>query len=217
MGRRPVRRICATSRLGATRPDADDEGVTFVQTFVLENPWPLGIAFGIAALMAFLFGARRADKRLRIAAAVLAAIGIGLIATGYAVTTKREQIQNRSLALLDAAAPFNGATFAEFFEPDATVKAGSSVQSITQAIAHLERVHSSYRFKSHAIDRLAIRKDLGDEVIVEFVVITHIDHAMSRNTTAWNIFWRKGDDGVWRIAQMDCTRFNGHAPPGLPG
>jgi hypothetical protein len=189
-------------------PPTDWPDPPLLNRLLLENPWPLAIAFAAVAVVMFLVAGRRDDHRLRNLAAVPAGLAVGVIALGGMVTTEREQLEARTRALAEAVAePFDLDAVRELTTEDARLLKWNREQMIAIARHAADRV----TIDGYTVTNLMAHPEsdrYGRTYIAAFGRAESSRRGGGRFKTSWMLRWRRGDDGAWRLSEVEDVEVN---------
>lgn len=184
--------------------------------YVLENPWPLGLALlAIAAILTWM-GLREGLRGRTRTGLVFGVLGAAVIAAGLAVTTAGEQAKRLTRQLVDAAVAKDLVTGMTLFSDDATMNAGSPQnpgfdrEFIKGRFAALAERHT---IESNSISTLRYATISSDEAEARLGCLTTVAAFPYPNTSQWIIRVMRQPDGQWKITRLTCVAINDQTPP----
>ena len=173
---------------------------------------PLGAAAVGLVLVAAL--ARQGKTTAARIALAVAAVGIVALAlSNWTVTTPREQLEARTLALVDAVAINDAATVEDMLSKRLVLRVNSNEAEIRdpRALVLAEMGNVQQAIESHNAKAVASITDTAISGRVRFSVRASIKGG-GINFTVWLTEWRKDPDGVWRLYGLDWKKLNGQPP-----
>jgi hypothetical protein len=183
--------------------------------YVLENPWPLGIALLAAAvILAWTALRRESTARLRVAG-LLALTGGAALFTGAAVVTPGEHARRVVLDVVAAAVAGDVAGAGARFSEDATLAFGSVTnpglprEEIERRIDHLD---GRYRIASNDVTGLRAETVARDQGTVRLGCRTVLEAAPVPVPTEWVIEVTRQSDGGWKVSRATWTSIAGRPP-----
>lgn len=190
------------------------------QHLLLEQPWPVIVALGVAVVVLTVLAQRHRRRGLRIAAWGLAVLAGGIYAVAWQVTTDREQLLEATEALVAATeSPMDPEAFAARWLGDNAVLTGADGEPWLDRDAierTLRSAHRRYTIEQHATRRLDAatgRPGLGRSV-VELSTQAGGGRmgAFGPVRTEWDLRWKQNEHGEWRVYEIRWVRFRDRQP-----
>jgi len=187
--------------------------------YVLENPWPLVVLLGIAAIALAKLGTDRDGRRLvgGAVACVLAAAVVFL--TAWMVTTPGEHARRVTRALVTAAEAGDLVAMRDLFAADASLHLGSLAAlglDRDEIDRGIDTLGSQHRVASNTVTVLRAGPIDANAAVAELGNITTTASSFGPVPNAWLLRIERGSDGVWRIQRLSCTAIAGRAPSSRP-
>ncbi|MBI1370946.1 MAG: hypothetical protein GC162_20120 [Planctomycetes bacterium] len=136
---------------------------------------------------------------------LLGAIAVPLIAN--AVHTDREQLAERTQALVDAVArePIDAAAMSGLLDENVTF----FLMNRDQIIAMAQRASAKYNIQAGSITALEARVDAPDAGQIWFAIYVRIrsDGGEFPTKSQWLLHWRKSA-GLWRVSEIQMISVN---------
>lgn len=196
----------------ATMPEPPD--VSVFTRYVLENPWPLGLAFLLLASWFGWSGIREGlGQRLR-AAGILAALGAAVFITGWIVVTAGEHAKMVTRQLVDAVVKSGAGAAATFFTDDAVLTFGSPKNpGYGDGIIQSRLIPSADRFRieSSTITMLKGYGESSDSALAYLGCYTTVDGFP--NISQWVLHVKRQSVGSWKVSRLTCVSINDQTPP----
>ncbi|MEO0965899.1 MAG: hypothetical protein AAFY08_12360 [Planctomycetota bacterium] len=197
--------------------------------YPLENPWPfaiLAIALGLIARQAFSARRRLAGMRASWLLGLGLAVSIVLAARG--VTTPREELIQRTRALVFAAGGAAGDEAGPVGVDLATIKAtvddeamivgpdGQPLALFRLMVRRLDDVIDRHGVTGQAIRTIDAEADRGQGVSV-VRVSTRSEGGLPPINSAWRLIWRRDiATGQWLVEELRLLEVNNQSPtPGM--
>jgi hypothetical protein len=177
---------------------------------LFEAHWLLWLTLlGVSAAL-FWRGGIQSNRRMRLAGAIVFALGLLWMLSAWAVVTPRERLRNAVTSIVRAATRNDVARMIHFVAPHTLFDGWNRRRMKQQLRLRLAAAHIT----GNLIRLLKIRIK-GRKAQTQLVVWTQ-----TRNrgpfTTAWRLSWRDHSrPGNWRIVRVRLLRLNGQRlPPG---
>ena len=189
-----------------------------VQTYLLENPWPIGLVSGSLMLILLIAFLRQGDGRLGVAALVALVVTGGVFGLDYLVTTPAEHGERVVGLMVESAEEGDPDAVLEHVAPDASLhlgdirRPGRSFKELERSLRSLERAN---RITDNWVTRLS-GENLGeDRAIVSLACITTTTSSYGSVPTTWSFELERGDDGTWKVTRVVFESLMGK-PPSRP-
>lgn len=197
-------------------PDASSPQSSFFTHYVLENPWPVGLALiAIAAILTWLGLREGLHSRTR-TGLILGVVGAVIITAGTLVTTAGEHAGRITRALVEATVNKDLVGGMALFSDDAVMSAGSPLNPgfdrvfIAERFAALAERHT---IESNSITTLRSATISEDEAETRLGCLTTVAAFPYPNASQWIIRVKRMSDGQWKITRLTCVAINDQTPP----
>lgn len=213
-------------------------------TWLSEDPWPLGVTFGVVAAACLIALKVTQQGKYLIAAGVAALLAVGVVLIESAWVTENERIEAVILELGRAVARMDADGALALMTPDVTlaqpgvtlggrqakairrVLPGMDLDAANPARAVLRGAIRSARFDTLSITRLRAhagrQSGMGRAEFRVFAIGsiedggTRFNFATDPNGTDWTAGLRRDDDGRWLIESITAVRIpRGWRIPGV--
>ena len=184
-----------------------------ITRYVLENPWPLGIALVLLAIVLAWVAVRQGRSSTYAVAAAAILLGIIVLSVGTAITTPGEHGKRITTMLVDkvvendlteaAAALFDDSATLSFGSPN---NPGLDIEYIRSMIDSVP----AYKIHSNTIRMLDGFSESSDSAIVHLGCFTETDFGYA--PTTWILRVERQDDGQWLITKVTWMTINNRAP-----
>lgn len=191
---------------------------SFIDRWVLEQPWPMALGLVGAAIAAVFVMSRRDEFRKGlVAGAGLALAGVIVLLTGLFITTTREHLYARGRAFVNAVVAGDSTAVGELLGTNVELAARGSpatddgralIQSVTEASDALGITNISYSPIGGVVDG----PSLAQTRFVLRVSSSHRPYQGYPMTMTWNAGWTRAADGTWRIKSLDLVEFSDAVP-----
>ncbi|MFP4223848.1 MAG: DUF4440 domain-containing protein [Phycisphaeraceae bacterium] len=191
------------------------ESGSLLPYLLFEQPWPL-IAVGLVlAFLVWIIAGRVARFGWRWASLALLALAVGVWVLAWVVDTPREQVRESTRTLIQAtAAPAEVEQFFALLAPDMTLRGPDGevwydAQEVRDTLAPVLR---RYEVDAQSIHGLQIEVQGEDAARALLQLRTEVDAYGLSARTRWILTWRRGEDGAWRLVDMQWLRVQGRPP-----
>ena len=188
---------------------------SFITRFLFENPWPIAILLGLAAVVIGGTGLRDGVlSRVRLAG-VLLVLGVAAVFVDRWVVTSGEHAEATVRELVDAMAAVDMVRVDALLASDCAVHRLSPTnpgQSIAPALREYERYVGRTAIEKCSITslkRASVRDDVGE---VQFAV--SVTTSQFGSFSAWHARVRR-ENGVWQVTDLTWLKLNGQDPPAV--
>ncbi len=187
---------------------------------LFESPWPLVLAFVIAALM-LVFAAQRSEgagRGMRWAALVCLVLAVGVWCLAKVVTTDREHLIAQTQRLVSVTAPLDLEALSDLLDSGAELVSsnGQLCMDRQRLLSVLKSLLDSYGVASHDVRTLGARMKnagAGESWVALRTklknpdLIKGLDQMGGDVPSRWELTWRRSDsDDQWRITRLRCTK-----------
>lgn len=187
--------------------------------YLLENPWPVAIALVVAAAIgAMLFRQRGGTGRgVRLVVAGIAGAAVVLI-LGYAVTTERETLRDRTRRLVDAAARGSSAELGPMLMERTRVGAFAPVfggvrgrEEVVAAVrAYIEQFGPLESWEKGFVQAVVDGPNIARTQVRVWAKPRKDAQIYGAATGMWfRVEWRRVGDGPWRASTIDVMQIDG--------
>lgn len=187
-----------------------------LERILLDNPWPLVIVLGVAAIVIFVMLNGRGKLRAGLVAAgtLLLAAG-GAYLTSVLVTTPREQIKQATRELIDATADVQLGRLEHLLDDDLVIRVFGVPRDAgkTGTLSAVDRrLGGQYVVREHSIQQMHATID-GPRVGRTHVRV-HVGSDMGALSSWWRVDWERGPDDIWRARRIEALWIPGIPNPG---
>lgn len=181
-----------------------------LSSMLFENPWPAVIALvGVSSVLRVI-GKRQNQKRLVIASYAALALGLGVYATAALVNTDREQLIERTEALISATSPVDESALRDLFSGNAVLlKEDGGLWRDLDAGLVAERLRQA-NAQDHTLRAVEAVSNRPGQGISTMDVSSRVGGVPNRST--WEIVWLRDEDGRWRISSLRWLTLNRQSP-----
>jgi len=180
--------------------------------YLLENPWPLCTVLALVALLLLHLSRERDDRRFRLAALVMALVGIGAWLLSWSVDTPGERAVRVVEAFVAAAEEGRVRQMREWLAPDASLHYGALTApgmdraELDRSLSQLEDRH---RIESNSITKL--RAGAVDDAtgVAELGCLTTTRSSFGPVPSLWLFRVERQDDGRWLIRRIAAISIAG--------
>jgi len=190
---------------------------SIITTYVLENPWPLGIGLILIGVALFLLAVNRDERRALHGAIAAIALAVIILAIGHLVETTAESAAGATREFVRAAEEGRIHDMIATLDPDATLhlgRPGNPGQPIDELERDIRTLESSNRIVSNKINALEFGSDEADTAITSFTCMTTTEASYGPVQSSWMLEWRKDAGGTWRIRRVTAIKLAGRTPRG---
>ena len=190
-----------------------------LQRYLLEEPATILITLILMGIILLQTAYQRRRRRPAVIGVVTLVIAMGLWTVSTMVVTQREKMVLRCRALVTAVMPQSPSQLGDLLAHDARLVGQSGYvrfqngQVIESKFGtRLEQL----RIQGHGIvDVIARMAPDGRKGQIILDLRTHLPaNVYPKNPrTVWQLTWRLGDDGKWRIIEVKWLKFEGRNPP----
>jgi hypothetical protein len=189
-----------------------------METWLFENPWPLGAAIAILGAAAAWRGLAGESRPLLVGGLVAIVAGAAVILVGRSVRTPGEHAEEVARALVAHAEAARTDEALALFTPDAVLNYGRRENpgvSMVDIRAALRSLEGRYRIDSNRIRRLEVRTLDDATGEVELSCTTSLARLDTGVPTDWILRVRKRGDR-WLIDRITFETLYGKPPtPGI--
>lgn len=189
-----------------------------METWLFENPWPLGVAIAILGAAAAWRGLAGESRPLLVGGLVAIVAGAAVVLVGRSVRTPGEHAEEVARALVAHAEAARTDEALALFTPDAVLNYGRRENpgvSMVDIRAALRSLEGRYRIDSNRIRRLEVRTLDDATGEVELSCTTSLARLETGVPTDWILRVRKRGDR-WLIDRITFETLYGKPPtPGI--
>lgn len=173
--------------------------------YVLEDPLPLAIMLGVAAVIVFLAGGRMGKRKWQLAALIPLGLAGLAVLTAVSVETDREKILVESRRLVEAAtSPFDLTAVEQLTAPTFTMKTPDGkiiVDGRAKLLEAIKRAERSMTIESNTLTNHMERIDTPGEGAVYLAIFSQTRRKLGQQAapTRWILRWKKSTDGSWLL------------------
>ena len=189
-----------------------------MQTYFLENPWPIGLVSGSLTLILLIAFLRQGDGRLGLAALGALVVTGGVFGLDFVVTTPAEHGERVVGLMVESAEEGDPDAVLVHVAPNASLhlgdirRPGRSFKELERSLRSLERAN---RITDNWVTRLS-GENLGeDRALVSLACITTTTSSYGSVPTTWSFELERGDDGTWKVTRVVFESLMGK-PPSRP-
>lgn len=190
---------------------------SFFTRYVLENPWPLGIALLIACAICVYIAMQRDDRRIFTGALGAAILAIAILVLGLTYETTAESAARATKTFVQAAVDGRTDDMIATLDPSATLHLGGpespgiSLDELERDIRTLDRTN---RIESNRMSALRFGSNEADTAVTKFTCVTITESSYGPVQSKWMIQWRRDSKGIWRIRRLTAIEIAGKTPRG---
>lgn len=182
------------------------------ERMILVDPMPTAIALGVLGIIVFVALRRQGRDRVGgVGLLVGLALGAGVLGVGASVTTTREVLSASTAELVDLVAGGDAAGAGEWLGESLTFEASSRAVSRSRGwvLTQVEALGGFVAGNSRRSRGVEVR---GESVGVGRVTVKTdlVQGGMVPST--WDVHWRRGSDGRWRVHRVECLSIFGSEP-----
>gem|GEM_PF-5627446 len=188
------------------------------QSLLLESPWPLCLALGLAGVIGLAVGQVTGKKAAWYAAAGLLVAAAGVWGLAAGVQTDKEKVAQLTRSILmDTEGDFDRASFESKLAADAVLTDDIGrpwLRRIAWMLAFDTAINAA-GVESHHVHKLEAGAADG-QAVVALNLITRTNAAgPSLHKSQWTLIWSQDGNGQWKLKELSCIGYNGHAPSDL--
>jgi len=186
------------------------------EVWLFERPLLGGGLLVAAAVIALIVAGPRARVRTTLGVAGLLLVAAGCVAgAGLLVETERETLQARSRTFVGAVAEAETQEAERLLADDVQVRFGGIVEPSFSRETILNLISAfdgrlSLREWSVGESEAIVERDARARTRVRVRVVP--EQTAFPTTSLWQLDWRRGPDGRWRISAVEALLFNGRRP-----
>jgi ketosteroid isomerase-like protein len=187
--------------------------VSLFTRYVLENPWPVGLALLAAAAWLLWAGMREGQLKKLQGAAGVGLAGAAVLLTGYLVVTSGERAKAVTRELVDAAVAEDAIAAVAMFTDEAAFAVGSPRNpglGIDYIRDQLIRLTERYPIESNTITMLKGFSETSDMATTHMACFTNVNGFT--NVSQWVVRVKRQPDGEWKVIHLTCVTVNGQTP-----
>ena len=192
----------------------DPPTVNIFTRYILENPWPIGLALlGVAAGLLWLGLREGLANRIKLGG-IFALVSAGVIATGQIVTTPAEHGRSVTRQFVDAAAEQRLNEAEALLAPDAMLGLGSPTNpgfdrnTLTSA---MQQLRGRYAIDWHQITTLNAYTREDDLAEIHMTILVQSPGTRPIRSR-WVIHINRQPDDDWLINRITCISINDREP-----
>jgi len=197
-------------------PDPPDVGL--FTRFVLENPWPVGIALLVIAVLVVWRSLYEGQWRRVAVGLGLGLLGLIVIAIGWFVVTASEHGKQVTREFVEAVVAEDLVGADALLVPNTIVHLGS-----TRNIGHdLDRIRDGlsmladrYSISSNSITHLRGYTESGDRATIHLACWTEVQAGYAPTPSQWVLVIERQPDGTWKITRITCLTIATRPPPAV--
>ena len=172
-----------------------------VEHYLFESVWVLPLLLAIVGAIVFLVGRQRAEVGWLYGALGVWAAAIGAAVLSMAVTTDREELMARTIALADTAvSPWDVEEMRGFLSREFRYDDMRKVD-IDRVVEHVSRVFEVQGYTTWRLMAHSPQEGFGQTYFSCWVDLRSRDYGSTRIPTHWLLDWRL-EDGVWRVVEV---------------
>jgi hypothetical protein len=178
---------------------------------LLEDPWPVVIAFLAVAAVLRVVGKRQEQPKAVMVSWVALAVSFGVYVTASLVNTDRERLVERTEALVAAAWPVDEAAWRDLLAGDALLLGpdGSVWDELTAEFVTAElQQHRVEETALRAVEATPGRPGYG---VSTMDLSSRVGDGFPMRTT-WEIVWQQQPDDAWRVLSMKWLSIRNQDP-----
>jgi len=187
--------------------------------FLLENPWPIGIAFAVAAIVFVKLALDRDDRRLLAGALGCVVAAAAVFFVSWLVTTPGEHARRITRGIVAAAEAGDLNAMRALFDTDASVHFGSLAApgfDRAEIDRGIDAIGSRHRIQSNTVTLLRAGSVDRDTGVAELGCLTTTASSLGPVPSTWLLRVERGADGQWRVRRLACTAIAGRSPTSQP-
>jgi len=194
----------------------DPPPVGLLTRFILENPWPMGIALLVIAILLIWRGMY--DGRWRRVGIGLGLGGLGLVvlAIGWFVDTAGEHGRQVTREFVEAVVAEDLVGADALLTPTTIVHLGASSNighDLQRIRDSLSRLVDRYTITNNAITHLRGYTESGDRATVHLACWTEVEGGYAPTPSQWVLMIERQGDGSWKITRITCLTIATKPPP----
>ena len=186
-----------------------------MQTYLIENPWPIGLLSGALLLIFTVVFLRNGELRALVAALIALGCLGGVVLLDLAITTPAEHGERVVRAMVRSAEAGDPEALLEHLSPDASLhmgdirRPGRSFTELQRSLRTLERAN---RITDNWVTKLK-GTSLPDECArVSLACITTTTSSYGSVPTTWLFELEEQPDGRWLVTRVVFESIMGEAP-----
>lgn len=188
---------------------------SLIWRFVLENPWPLASTLIAVGLVIGWLGLREGLANRQRLGLGLAAVGLMVLALGYAITTPAEHASAVVHRLIDAVVSEDTTQAKAQFASDAVMTVGSPSNAgvaLEFIASRLDRLADRYDITSNRVTTLRRATVSGKAGEVRLSCMTEVAEFPYPSVSRWLMRVEQQPDSTWLITRITCMEINGQTP-----
>ena len=171
------------------------------------------IAALVGVLAAIALNRAAKVKQAALALAIGLAIALTLAATSRLVTTPREQIEDRTIALVDAVAEGRTLVLRDLLADGLILSVDGDKANLGNEVEFILAQARLVTTRIDAYHRRVVRSIADSPTSGRVRFSVRVDEAGGGITfTVWIAEWRQDNDGAWRLYALDWKKLNGETP-----
>ena len=188
---------------------------TSMQSYLTENPWPIGLVSGALLLIFIALFLRSGELRTLVAALIALACLSGVLLLDFLITTPAEHGETVVRAMVSSAEAGDPDGLLEHLSNEASLhmgdvrKPGRSFSDLKRSLMTLERAN---RITDNWVTRLDGVTMAADRAEVSLACITTTTSSYGSVPTTWMFELEKQSDGRWLVTRVVFESIMGETP-----